>query len=145
MLPVGCPTTFQGCPGTRGGIYDNSTSSTWSQRGFFNLGVEENLGINTTGLFGNDTIALGVLGSGGPTLKNQILGGIASSDFWMGQFGVNPKRTNFSDSGYSGQLNNGQASYMTNLKEQNMIPSLSFGYTAGAPYRTLPLSCISLF
>ena len=136
IVPIGCPPRIQGCPGIRGGTYDSATSSTWSERGYFNLGVGQNLGWNTTGIFGNDTITLGVQGSGGPTLENQILSGIAdANNFWIGAFGVNPKRTNFSDTGYSGDLGNGQASYMTNLKEQNMIPSLSFGYTAGAPYR----------
>ena len=45
-------------------------------------------------------------------------------------FGVNPKPTNYTSiEGYR------QDSYVTSLKKQNLIPSLSFGYTAGAPYR----------
>ena len=45
-------------------------------------------------------------------------------------FGVNPKPTNYTSiEGYR------QDSYMTSLKKQSLIPSTSFGYTAGAPYR----------
>lgn len=107
-----------------------NTSSTWSPNGLWQLQNERNLGIFANGLFGNDTIGLGIQGSGGPTLQNQILATIGTEHFYLGMFAVNPKRTN-----YTGVTEQGQASYMTSLKEQNLIPSVSFGYTAGAPYR----------
>jgi len=44
-------------------------------------------------------------------------------------FGVNPASTNFS------ATDKDQRSYMTTLKDQNLIPSLTFGYTAGNQYR----------
>jgi hypothetical protein len=47
----------------------------------------------------------------------------------LGVFGLGPKPTNFSD------FNEPQPSYMWSLKNQSLIPSLSFGYSAGAPYR----------
>lgn len=105
-------------------------SSTWEPNGFWQLGNERNLGIYANGLYGNDTLGLGIQGSGGPTLSNQVLATIRTEAFYLGMFGVNPKRTN-----YTGVAEEGQASYMTCLQEQNLIPSLSFGYTAGAPYR----------
>jgi Eukaryotic aspartyl protease len=43
--------------------------------------------------------------------------------------GLNPRPTNFTD------LNHPQTSYVSLLKEQNYIPSLSYSYTAGAQYR----------
>ena len=107
-----------------------NTSTTWKPNGFWQLGNERNLGIYANGLFGNDTIGLGIQGSGGPTLSDQILATIGTEQFYLGMFAVNPKRTN-----YTGIAEEGQASYMTCLQEQNLIPSLSFGYTAGAPYR----------
>lgn len=55
--------------------------------------------------------------------------GIATPNSYLGQFTVNPRPINFTD------FNDPQPSYMTLLKEQNYIPSLSFGYTAGAQYR----------
>jgi hypothetical protein len=44
-------------------------------------------------------------------------------------FGLNPAPTNFSSKSAPAP------SYMSNLKSQGHIPSLSYGYTAGAPYR----------
>ncbi|KAL8833217.1 MAG: hypothetical protein Q9170_004412 [Blastenia crenularia] len=127
------------CANARGGLYNMNTSSTWEPNGFWQLGNERNLGIFANGLFGNDTIALGIQGSGGPTLSNQILATIGTEQFYLGMFAINPKRTN-----YTGIAEQGQASYMTSLHEQNLIPSLSFGYTAGAPYRRYSLDAGSL-
>ena len=72
---------------------------------------------------------MGIQGSGGPSLPNQIVGAFSVDDFYLGFFGVNPASTNFT------QQEQGIASYMTTLKNQNLIPSLSFGYTAGNRYR----------
>lgn len=47
----------------------------------------------------------------------------------LGVFGLGPIPTNFSD------FNDPQPSYMYSIKNQSLIPSLSYGYTAGAPYR----------
>ena len=113
----------------RGQTFNNESSSTWNVTGTFGLGIEGNLGLNAGGIFANDTVTLGIQGSGGPTLKNQIVAGIVSENYWLGQFGVNPQPTNYT------ALGDSQASYMSTLKQQNLIPSVSFGYTAGAPYR----------
>lgn len=91
--------------------------------------IENNLGISKNGIFGNETIGLGYPGAGGPTLTNQVLAEINALEYWVGYFGVNPKPTNFT--GFEA----GQDSYMTTLKKQLKIPSLSFGYTAGNQYR----------
>ena len=81
------------------------------------------------GLYGNDSLGLGLQGSGGPILKNQIIAAYTSPALYVGMFGVNPSSTNFS------ATDQGRPSYMTSLMSQNMIPSLSFGYTAGNKYR----------
>ena len=47
----------------------------------------------------------------------------------FGYFPLGNKPTNFSD------FNTPQLSYMSSLKNQSYIPSLSYGYTAGAHYR----------
>ncbi|KAI4263714.1 MAG: hypothetical protein L6R42_001154 [Xanthoria sp. 1 TBL-2021] len=88
------------------------------------------MGIYANGLFGNDTIGPGIQGSGGPTLEDQIMAVIGTEKIYVGMFAVNPKRTN-----YTGITERGHASYMTALKNQSLIPSVSFGYTAAAPYR----------
>ncbi|KAK5161623.1 hypothetical protein LTR04_004020 [Oleoguttula sp. CCFEE 6159] len=79
--------------------------------------------------YGYDTVGLGGVGEGGPTLKNMTVGGLAVNDFYLGIFGVNPKPTNFTS------FAEGSPSYITTLRDQNLIPSVSFGYTAGARYR----------
>ena len=118
------------CSNGRGLLFNPNTSSTWSQYGFYALGAEQNLGPSGSARYGNDTVGLGIQGSGGPSLPHQIVGALSTEIFYLGFFGVNPASTNFT------QQEQGEASYMTTLKDQNLIPSLSFGYTAGNQYRS---------
>ena len=127
---VGCKPGDTVCAAARGSLYNNNASSTWSPNGFWQLYNERNLGINVNGLFGNETLGLGLPGSNGPNLENQIIATIGTENFYLGMLAVNPKRTN-----YTGIAEEGQESYISSLKRQNLIPSLSFGYTAGAQYR----------
>ena len=60
---------------------------------------------------------------------NQHQTAFTSKDFFFGQLGLGPKPTNFSD------FTNPEESFLRSLKSNKSIPSLSFGYTAGAPYR----------
>ena len=135
VVPQGCPSAEPAnCAQLRGGLLSVNDSSTWVQNnvsanGTLTLGLEENLGYTGNGLFGYDTVALGWQGSNGPSLDQQIVAGIADPDFYMGMFGVDPRPTNFSN------FNHPVPSYMSNLKSRNMIPSLSWGYTAGNQYR----------
>ncbi|KAL8822464.1 MAG: hypothetical protein Q9191_006801 [Dirinaria sp. TL-2023a] len=135
VVPQGCPSAEPAnCAQLRGGLLNVNDSTTWvqnnvSSNGTFTLGLEENLGYTGNGLFGYDTVALGWQGSNGPSLDQQIVAGIATPEFYMGTFGVDPRPTNFSN------YNHPVPSYMSNLKEKNMIPSLSWGYTAGNQYR----------
>ena len=126
IISKGCPASVTTCPSLRGGIYDSNTSTTWQNQGDYELYVEGNLGIVGAGIFGNDSIGIG--SDGGPVLQNQIIGGIAAEQFWLGMLGVNPKPTNFTT------FESSQASFMDTLKEQDLIPSVSFGYTAGNQY-----------
>jgi hypothetical protein len=68
----------------------------FTSQGIFSLAVEQNLGFTGNGLYGYDTVALSYLGSGLPSLDHQVVAGIATQDFWMGQFGLNPAASNFS-------------------------------------------------
>ena len=125
----GCTVGDTTCINGRGLLFNPDTSSTWSQYGFFALGAEVNLGSTSSGRYGNDTVGLGIQGSGGPSLPDQIVAAFSTDDFYLGFLGVNPAATNFS------LQEQGKASYLTTLKNQNLIPSLSFGYTAGNKYR----------
>ena len=133
--PQGCPAYItatqvdNNCEDARGGIFASNASSSWKSVGLYGFNIETNLGIDGNAYFGYDAVGLGGPGEGGPTLLNTTIGNFATTNYWIGVFGLNPKPTNFSS-----QLN-GATSYMTQLKQQGLIPSVSFGYNAGAKYR----------
>lgn len=130
VIPEGCPQFYgSSCANDRGWVFDNSTSTTWKEKGVYNLGDEGGLGLDSSGIFGFDTVGLGLQGTGGPTLQGQLVAGIATSKFWLGSLGLDPQSTNFST------FDDSHPGFMSNLKSNGSIPSLSFGYTAGAQYR----------
>ena len=135
VLPQGCTTSdLPDCPTSRGGLFIPSQSSTWrynneSVNGTFTIGLETNLDYSGNGDYGYDTIVLGYQGSNGPSLQQQTIAGIATKEFYLGIFGLNPRSTNFST------FNDPVPSYMATLKDKALIPSLSWAYTAGNQYR----------
>lgn len=157
----GCSTAAFGtavpsnCSISRGALFNPNQSSTWHEVGTYEIngdgvGLEANLGYSETVEFASDTLGIGLTG---PSLKNQTVAGIASAEpFYLyafpptvpvsvanlfltssvcrGIFGLNNQPVNFSSLGnYSAQ------SFLTTLKSQSVIPSLSWSYTAGAQYR----------
>jgi hypothetical protein len=129
VLPQDCTTDApSNCADLRGQEFSINASSTWSFNNYFDLELESNLGYVDSGEFGFDTVGLSWQGSGGPSLEHQVVAGIATSDFWLGTFGLTPRPTNFSN------FNDPQSSFMETLKNKSLIPSLSWAYTAGAPY-----------
>ena len=136
-VPVseGCSTASDllACAGSRGVGYPNlgfqtNASTTWSQIGIYELTTEQKLyGDAETGLYGLDTVSLN--GTGSPhKLENQTVAGIATADFWLGSFGLGIQASEFS------VLPSGVPSLLSSIRQQKLIPSLSFGYTAGASY-----------
>ncbi|KAI9666651.1 MAG: hypothetical protein M1821_004587 [Bathelium mastoideum] len=76
--------------------------------------------------FGNETFTLGDEGAGLPTISKSIVEGFATKDFYMGALGLTPHGiniTNFTDP---------HPTPLQVLKNASRIPSLSWGYTAGA-------------
>ena len=131
ILPVGCVPSSLSCPSERGTLYNVTASSTWREQGNHILSLGEDLITTAAGTFGTDTVGIG---NGGPVLPNQVVAGIATGQFWLGMLGVNPKATNYTPT------DPGQPSLMTTLRQQNFIPSLSYGYTAGNQYSELRTS-----
>ena len=136
-VPAGCKSTGypKNCGDLRGVNpfqispslgFDKNASSTWVENGIYNLLMEQNLGLDDSanGDYGFDSVGLGNTPTG-PTLPHQVVAGIATNAFWLGYLGLGPKPVNFSTS---------IPSFMKTLADQNMIPSLSYGYTAGAKY-----------
>lgn len=117
------------CNEARGRTFNDSSSTSWKNIGFFQLWLEKNLGLWGNGQYGYETVGLGYTAQDGPTLKNTTVGTLITNNFWLGHFGINPKPTNFS------QFSDPSPSFLATLFEQKQIPSLSWGYTAGAQYR----------
>lgn len=107
--------------------FQTNESSTWTSMGLYDLAIENKLDFSGNALYGLDTVGLGLSNPGSLSLSGQVVGGIATKDFYLGIFGLGLKPANFTDTPIP--------SYMRNLKDRNLIPSLSFGYTAGAYYR----------
>ncbi|KAF2007060.1 acid protease [Amniculicola lignicola CBS 123094] len=104
-------------------------SSTWALIGLFDLGLRSDLGYNVNASYGRDTVGLMIQNSGGPTVENATIASIASKKFYTGLFGLGLQPANFTDFAYP------QPSLMRKLRDENRIPSLSYGYTAGAYYK----------
>ena len=137
IAPEGCVPNLDpaNCTTTRGRIYNNTLSSSWIPNlanlttQIYGLGLESHLGYAGKGRYGFDKITMGYIGDGGPTLENQTVAGISTTDFWVGIFGLNPRASNFT--GYNEPI----PSFISNLKSKGLIPSLSWAYTAGNQYR----------
>jgi hypothetical protein len=134
IAPQGCNSlSQQACDNSRGNDFYYNQSSTWQEKGKYKLWIEQNLGLDSStdiGEFGLDTVGLGYDGEGGPTLQKQVVGAIATEDYYYGLFGINPVPTNWSN------FSDSSPSYMTSLKDEGQIPSVSWAYTGGAQYRT---------
>ncbi|KAF1965293.1 acid protease [Bimuria novae-zelandiae CBS 107.79] len=110
------------------GFQVNETQS-WHQIGIYEMGIRPEIGFDASALYGLDNVGLQVANSGGPTLGNMVVAGVAQPTVFVGQFGLSPKPSNFSG------LNSPQKSFMQKLRDDNHIPSVSYGYTAGAYYK----------
>lgn len=67
--------------------------------------------------------------SGGVSLPNQIVAGIAAKDYLLGVLGLGIQPTSFSSSSTPVKT------FVQQLRDNKLIPSLSYGYTAGASYQ----------
>ena len=128
----------------RGELFHPSESVTWSGIGNYSLGIEANLGYTDPGSYGLDTISLNY--SGGPTLNSQIVTEIATYDYYTGIFGLSNQSIRLANSSgqttnFSSDFETSYPSFLTRLKSLNSIPSLSWAYTAGAPYRKCHFEC----
>ena len=106
-----------------------NSSSSWDDIGTFELGQNDFLGFTGNGGFGDDTVGL-IRGDSSETITNNdtAVTAYASPEFWLGEIGLSNRPMDL------GQ-DDKPASFLSNLKKAGNIPSLSFGYTAGAPYR----------
>ncbi|KAH8812134.1 aspartic peptidase domain-containing protein [Xylogone sp. PMI_703] len=134
----GCTTPINGvvptnCTATRGGIFSASASSTWNGQGLFPISengadLDGNLGFTEEAVYGLETIRLS---NKGPSLNTQTTAVIVSSaPLYMGLFGLSAQPVTF----HTG-LSISAPSFFQTLRLNNLIPSLTWSYTAGASYR----------
>ncbi|KAH0562683.1 hypothetical protein GP486_002640 [Trichoglossum hirsutum] len=132
VVPDGCiPSDPSDCPSLRGFTFQTNSSRSWTDAGLFQLPLHSLtlLGYSGNAKFGLDNLTLGWQGQGGPELNHQVVGGIATKDFFVGSLGINARAVNFTDFNYP------NASLLGTLRAENKIKGTSFGYTAGAPYK----------
>ncbi|EMC99786.1 hypothetical protein BAUCODRAFT_119360 [Baudoinia panamericana UAMH 10762] len=115
--------------GTNSSGFSSKLSSSWTLIGAYTLDAQvAELGYTGNGLWGFDTVTLNDTSST-LTQSKQVAASVPDLDFWLGVFGLGPKSINFTS------FNDPIPNYMSNLVSSNKIPSLSWGYTAGAHYR----------
>jgi hypothetical protein len=133
VVKEGCGAgTPSNCAALRGGEFSLDNSSTWQNNtadvgtNIYPLLVDTQLGYNGRAELGFDVVSLA--GTAGATLRNQTVGGFAATDTYLGLFGIDPRSSNFTNTPPI-------PSYLQNLRNQSLLPSLSWGFTAGNQYR----------
>jgi hypothetical protein len=112
------------CQAARGGLFSSNESSTFQSLGLYELGDSAVLGDSQVGYYGLDTISLNDMASE----TNQIIAILNTSSVWVGEIGLGVQQTRINGSQTRLPL-------LSSLVQNNsMIPSHSFGYTAGAAY-----------
>ena len=110
--------------------FQRNASSTWNELGIYALENGRNFGLDGNALYGFDTA--GVFLSNGAaeniTLNNQTISAFATPDTWLGQLGLSPFAITVNETEKPRSL-------LSVMKDDNLIPSLSFGYQAGAAHR----------
>lgn len=110
--------------------FQSNQSSTWQAIGEQDLDLETNLGYGGQGQYGYDTVYLGASQETDTiSLDRQVVAGLKDKDYFLGMLGLSRTSSKFSTVGHE------VSSLFENLKDKNIIPSWSYGYTAGAAYR----------
>ena len=134
VAPGGCDESdAANCTKTRGGVYDYSRSSSWNEKALYGLGDEANLGYSGdeyNGTYGYDDLEIQGKGAN-VSINHQVISAIETKAFFVGNLGLSPYPINFT----VGTTVDSSPSLLASLKNENLIPSLSYGYTAGASYR----------
>ncbi|KAH7030063.1 aspartic peptidase domain-containing protein [Macrophomina phaseolina] len=121
------------CQDNRGGVFDYQKSVGWVAKSTYPLHVDEYLEYRdgANGDIGFDQVGLDWSGaSGSATLDHQVIASTYYERFWFGVLPLYPRPVNLSE------IDHPQPSLMESLKSTGYIPSLSWGYTAGAKYRS---------
>jgi hypothetical protein len=112
--------------------FQANASSTWNSIGLYGLETESYLNLTGGGEFGTDVLSInGGNGSStgdGVSLGGTIVGAVASKDFLLGYLGLSLQPSDFTSAA------NAKLPTLQKMFQNKLIPSVSFGYTAGAYY-----------
>ncbi|KIX00049.1 uncharacterized protein Z518_10976 [Rhinocladiella mackenziei CBS 650.93] len=120
----GCDGTST-CEALRGGLFLTNESSTFQPQGLYELNFDTQLGYSGSGYYGLDTVYLDDVYSA----PGQIVAVVNSTDQWLGSLGLGVQQTRF------GGTENYLPLLSSLVENGSLIPSHSYGYTAGAFYR----------
>lgn len=133
VVSLGCQNAPSNCSDARGGTFGLEDSRTWSNKSgansIFKLSAEANLQLDINALYGFDTVQIGSPGKSNATVDHQVVAGIVAPDLYLGSLGLHNRIVVFQDDQLS------QPSFISLLNSNKQIPSLSYGFTAGASYR----------
>lgn len=119
-----CSITDQTCITLRGGIFLNGSSTTWQSIGEYEMGYSELLQETPTAPYGLDVLAL----SDTLSASGQIIALVDDINHWIGNFGLNVQNSRFSGD------SNSLPFLSTLVQNLSVVPSHSYGYSAGASY-----------
>lgn len=111
------------CRRNRGNLFLANESTTWENVGAYDLGFNPQVEDSGLGYYGYDKITLN-----GHVVPDQVIAIVKDTRYWLGYMGLGIKETNFKDANKLTLLS-------SLVQNQSLIPSHSYGYTAGASYR----------
>ena len=108
--------------------FQHNQSSTWDMVGNKTLESRTNATVLSRGFYGMDVVAIGPNPEASLTTgRTSVIAGISAKPFYLGLLGLRPTEDS--------RFNESAPSFLSLMKESNKIPSMSFGYAAGAAYR----------
>ena len=103
-------------------------SSSWIGKGIHWIGTEVFLNQTAQGQYGLDSVGLGADADTGLTADGIAVVGVPTKPFFLGTLGMRPTNSSGPD--------DSTPSFLMQLWKQKRVPSLSYGYTAGALYKS---------
>ena len=131
--PGGCDGTST-CQQDRGGLFSRGQSTTWTTlgTGYYELNFDAQLGDSGYAFYGLDNLDL----SDQVSVPSQIVAILNTTEFWLGSLGLGIQSSRF-----EGTMNH--LTFLSSLVETaGLVPSHSYGYTAGAYYRKSGSCCV---
>lgn len=131
------------CIAERGQVFNATTSRTWEDwTNGTQYALDDNRGLpyHVDGNYGTDT--LNFLGRAhgmdpeGVQVPRHVIARVTSKQHPLGALGLNPRKLS------AEKIREGYTSNLRDMKERGLIPSLGYGYTAGARNRMLTVEIV---